>query len=630
MSDTIRAATVDAAREFPIRDLWHRLALPEIPPHGNIKSPFRPDDNPTCSLDRNIFKDFGTGESLDTIALVRRKLDLDFPSAIRYILGESAFPDSGNGEKPTPRQIVATYDYYDDLGNPIYQVIRYHPKDFRQRRPDGKGGWLYSVPAAIQTLYKLPELCRAVALGGPIYIVEGEKDVDRLRALLFDATTPSGGASKPWNPEFTRHFAQAHVRIIPDNDKPGQKHAQEIAQALYGTAADIRILALPELADKGDVSDWLDQGHTPEELEALSCAAPLYRQGMSFLNLDELFAGLQENEPALLGNDLLFKGASMAVFGQGGLGKSRLILWLALCSIWGRDWLEFETHMSDLMWLFVQAENSRRRLCFDLAGMLKGVPPDSRNKINAQLRCLVPETDDDRDLTLRPEVIARLEREVKRLKPDIVVFDPLQYLYPGDDMMNPVQMRFCHHAMTTIAKAHNPDATTIINHHAKTGREAIAGAVGYDKASFGFGSKALFSAVRSAINVAPGDPDDPDLLILSCGKNNDGPQFNPFAVQFDSETRIYHPAKEFDLQEWYKTVTSKPTWKGGPKAKCQMSDVTDVLIAHGPGGLKYTAFTIAIMDHSKVSIATAKRMIDRAEKEGKIWNTQGYYTMRDK
>src|SRR5262245_63486625 len=59
-------------------------------------------------------------------------------------------------EAPTGR-IVAAYDYTDDEGELLYQVVRLEPKDFRQRRPDGKDGWTWSAGER-RVLYRLPEL----------------------------------------------------------------------------------------------------------------------------------------------------------------------------------------------------------------------------------------------------------------------------------------------------------------------------------------------------------------------------------------------------------------------------------------------------------------------------------------
>src|SRR5262249_34678401 len=83
----------------------------------------------------------------------------------------------------TDPRIVETYDYYDENGTLLFQVVRFEPKDFRQRRPDGRGGWIWNVRDARRVLYRLPELLKALAAGETIYIPEGEKDVDNLRAL---------------------------------------------------------------------------------------------------------------------------------------------------------------------------------------------------------------------------------------------------------------------------------------------------------------------------------------------------------------------------------------------------------------------------------------------------------------
>lgn len=52
------------------------------------------------------------------------------------------------------------------------------------------------------------------------------------------------------------------------------QHAREVARALHGTAKRVKILRLPDLPPKGDVSDWLDDGGTAAELRLLARAAP--------------------------------------------------------------------------------------------------------------------------------------------------------------------------------------------------------------------------------------------------------------------------------------------------------------------------------------------------------------------
>jgi putative DNA primase/helicase len=91
------------------------------------------------------------------------------------------------------RQIVAEYDYLDETGKLLYQVVRFEPKDFRQRRPDGAGGWEWSLKGTPRVLYRLPRVLEAVERREDIMVVEGEKDVDALEKLGIAATTNPGG-----------------------------------------------------------------------------------------------------------------------------------------------------------------------------------------------------------------------------------------------------------------------------------------------------------------------------------------------------------------------------------------------------------------------------------------------------
>jgi len=168
-------------------------------------------------------------------------------------------------------EIVATHDYKDEEGNLLFQVVRYHPKDFRQRRPDGNRGWIWNLDGVRLVLYRLPEVIAAVRNGVAVIVVEGEKDADNLAKLGFVTTTNPMGASK-WKPEYSEMLLGAHVVIIPDNDKPGLQHAEKVAQSLYGKAASIKVARLPDGIK--DVSEWIEAGATRENIESLARWAP--------------------------------------------------------------------------------------------------------------------------------------------------------------------------------------------------------------------------------------------------------------------------------------------------------------------------------------------------------------------
>ena len=95
------------------------------------------------------------------------------------------------------REIVSTYDYTDENGKLLFQTVRYEPKDFRQRRPDGNGGWIWNLKGVPRVLYRLPEVLKAQV----VCVAEGEKDCDNLCKLGFTATTNPIGAGK-WRVEY--------------------------------------------------------------------------------------------------------------------------------------------------------------------------------------------------------------------------------------------------------------------------------------------------------------------------------------------------------------------------------------------------------------------------------------------
>jgi len=161
---------------------------------------------------------------------------------------------------------VATYDYEDAAGRLLFQKIRYVDEDgrktFRQRRPDGSGGWVYSLGDTPKVLYNLPAVAAAVTAGKSIYVVEGEKDADELISRGFVATTMSGGAGQ-WLDIHTETLAGAIVDVIVDNDDAGKTHSINVFHALQAAGCDVAVWISPE---KKDISDHLAAGLTMEAL----------------------------------------------------------------------------------------------------------------------------------------------------------------------------------------------------------------------------------------------------------------------------------------------------------------------------------------------------------------------------
>jgi AAA domain/Toprim-like len=195
---------------------------------------------------------------------------------VREKLGQPQWkPNGSNGHDRDP--VIANYVYKTADGKPYLRVQRTASKKFWQQHYD-ENGWQNGAPKGLRILYRLPGLLAADP-ATPIYVVEGEKDADRLASLGFVATTTSGGSNGKWSSELAEPFASKTVYIIPDNDEPGEKYAQRAAEQIHAVAAKVAIVELPgagpRTPDHGkDVSDWLDLGNLPENIRFAAENAP--------------------------------------------------------------------------------------------------------------------------------------------------------------------------------------------------------------------------------------------------------------------------------------------------------------------------------------------------------------------
>ena len=235
-------------------------------------------------LQNAVWFDHTLNKGGKTIDLAEHGLHSDRATALAWIEQQRFVSPRAS----TGMNIVATYDYRSINGALLFQVCRLSPKDFRQRRPDG-AGWSWKTKGVERVPYRLPELLGASPVQ-QVFIVEGEKDVDRLRSAGFVATCNAGGAAtsgqkSKWPNDFAKYFQDRDVVIIPDNDDAGLAHAYAIADSLTKgarQARSVRILYLPDLTEKGDVSDWFDAGGTPDALlDLVSDAMPFARDALT-------------------------------------------------------------------------------------------------------------------------------------------------------------------------------------------------------------------------------------------------------------------------------------------------------------------------------------------------------------
>lgn len=324
---------------------------------------------------------------------------------------------------------------------------------------------------------------------------------------------------------------------------------------------------------------------------------------------DEILNMQFDDSDCILGDRLLAKAQSLVIAGQGGAGKSRLAIQLAVSCITGHDFVGIKTHNPNLRWLILQVENSNRRLHHDLQA-LRTWCNGTWDKVQANMMLHTVETDTDNFVALEnSENFWRVSRTINDFNPDVVIFDSL-YNFTSEDINTDQGMAGVCSLISKATRRGNPHRCPVIVHHAITGKFGAAKAVGYDRSSFARNSKVLLAWTRGQINVAPGFPDNNDTLVLACGKNSNGREFTPFAVSLDPDTMIYRPDEHFDMVEWQSSLSgssrTKPIMSADRVAELCKDSMTKSQLAH------------AIQDDCGCGRTCAFNWVVKSEQSGKI------------
>lgn len=324
---------------------YEAIALKELgPPQSKRGNEWRYGSHGSLAVDvrKGIWFDHEANQGGGIIGLITRQRGATMASVADILEADYGIQKRSQEALSAKKYVEARYDYYGEDGDLVFQVERYHPKTFRQRRPDGKGGWLYNLKDVTQVPYNLAGMM--LNEDAPIFVVEGEKCADALIKLGQVATTNAGG-SKNWRPEINRHFAGRNVIVVPDNDQPGQDHADVVVSQLYGVANAIKRIDLPGLAEKGDIFDWLSRGNSIEDLHRIIVQTPPISQepeeakpdsrALQTLDMNQLI-----NMPPVewLVEDVITAHGFSVIYGAPGIGKSFLSIDLSLAIAYGDAW----------------------------------------------------------------------------------------------------------------------------------------------------------------------------------------------------------------------------------------------------------------------------------------------------
>lgn len=326
------------------------------------------------------------------------------------------------------------------------------------------------------------------------------------------------------------------------------------------------------------------------------------RAPLTVRTISEILEMTFDDSDFILPNGYLALGERTAICGMGGVGKSRLTMQLALCCRAGRAFLGWETRGRDLRWLFLQTENSCRRLKDDLGSMLTAFTPLERDAINEGVFLHTLEADEDGFLMLDAENAARIGDALTKTAANIVVFDPLRD-FGMDDLNSDKHMSDALREIGRITRRGDPKRVPLIIHHAGTGKAGIQKATGFDRSSFGRNSKSLFSWARAQINIAPVLPDDNSMIIVASGKCSNAREFEPFAARLNTETMLYELEEGFDLEAWQRSLE-------GTKAESANPSVEIVLALLPPKGSIAKTIVLERLRAKGISEKRARAFLD--------------------
>jgi AAA domain len=328
------------------------------------------------------------------------------------------------GEWTAHGPAVAIYDYTDENGKLLFQVLRTAGKDFPQRRPDpaSRSGWRWQLGDTRRVLYRLPKVIEAVKGGCIIWICEGEKDVHALEAAGEVATCNPGGAGK-WRPEFAEFFTDAIVRVVADADAPGQAHARRVAESLEPVAAAVEIV---EAAEGKDAADHFAAGRTVRDFVVTKEAAARAEPELA----PDLYEFIGEEDPPYewVIPELLEREDRLIFTGEEGRGKSMAVRQMAVAAAAGIHPFT-DVIFPPVKVLVIDCENPRRKS----RRHFRNLEEVARNKFR-------PVPRGGLRLIHRPESInlgseddtAWLLERVTAHKPDLLVIGPLYKLHALD------------------------------------------------------------------------------------------------------------------------------------------------------------------------------------------------------
>lgn len=471
------------------------------------------------------------GEGRDGRVLLRchAGCDVDRIAAALGITKSDLFPDKPQREGRPP--VVATYRYLDDNGKLLAEKLRRADKSFTWRQPDPRHGWVYNRKGVPNRLYVGGELA------GAVFVCEGEKDVDTLHRLGYNAASGADGAGPgKWRKEYTEQLRGCAVCVFTDNDEVGRAYAAETCNALHGAASSVQLLDIatvwPEITEHGDVSDLvaaLGAERACELIGQMIVSAPEWEpQGVPqaedpLLALFKTLEDFPEEEAEWLIPGWIPAGQISVIAADGGIGKTTL--WchiIAALSNGSSCILDPPGFIREPMRItFLTTEDSVRK---KLRKKLRLAGADMKNIIT-------PDFAGDRSGLLHKLKFGsqEMDKVLRHFHPALCIFDPVQgFTPPKVNMGSRNEMRDCMAPLIAIGEDINTTALIVCHTNKRKG------AYGRDRIA---DSADIWDIARSVLMA--GFTEDQGVRYLSNEKNNYAPLQETILFSIDSDEQVH-------------------------------------------------------------------------------------------
>ena len=473
----------------------------------------------------------------------------------------------------------ATYQYTDETGVLLYEVLRYEPKTFRQRRPDGNGGWIWQLGDVRRVPYHLTDLSQYP--DGTVFVCEGEKDADNVAALGHCATTVAGGK---WTEDCMKALAGRDVIILEDVDEAGHKKAIAAANALHRTAATIRVVKLPGLTGEPhnkDVTDWLDADHRRAEKRVDVCfevplwepsgdrtdneaegktedsteaktetnakppeGAPAAPDPLIFIDLTRWQDRPVPERPWAVRDRIPLNNVTL-FSGEGAIGKTILSLQLAVATVLGRDWLKALPEPGPVV--AVCCEDDPDELHRRLDAILRHYQASFADLAGLHLISLAGQdallATPRRDGLLQPtRLFKQLGEAAADLKPKLILIDNSADVFGGNEN-DRAQVRQFIGLLRGLAMLANAGAL-LTSHPSLTGITTGTGLSGSTAWNAGVRSRLYLKRATTAKDEEP----DANLRVLEIMKNNYGPVGETITLCW--KDGLFQPPRQEASKSW--------------------------------------------------------------------------------